>query len=193
MPSVEVEPGVRLNCCVDDFLWPWDEQIPVVLQHGAMRNADFWNPWIPLLGASHRIFRPETRGCGQSSIPPLDYVYTEDGLVTDTLRILDFFQLERVHWIGEGGGGRLGLLLAKHAPERLVSLVLCDTPAEINDATTRSNHMGQVDSAVALSKFGAAGWIRETLGKHLDMSRASPQLGDWYVEQVGRTDRKSVV
>ncbi len=59
MPSVEVEPDVRLNCYVDDFLWPWDEQIPVVLQHGAMRNAAFWNPWIPLLEPLIGSFAPK--------------------------------------------------------------------------------------------------------------------------------------
>src|SRR5487761_532519 len=187
VPLVEVEPDVHLNCRVDDFLWPWDEQIPVVLQHGFARNAAFWNPWIPLLGASHRIFRPEIRGCGQSSVPPLDYVYTERGLVADTLRILDFFHLDRVHWVGESAGGRLGILLAKHAPERLVSLVLCDTPSEINADTTRSNALGTSHTSEAVVKFGVAGWCRKTLHRRLDTSKASPQLADWFVEQVGLT------
>lgn len=187
MQEVEVEPGVRINCYVDDYLWPWDEQTPVVLQHGFARNALFWNPWIPMLSGTHRIFRPEIRGCGRSSVPPLDYVYSEGSLVGDVLKTLDFLHLDRVHWVGESAGGRLGLLLAKHAPERLVSLVLCDTPAEINADTTRSNAMGTSHTSEAVAKYGVAGWCRQTLHRRLDTSRASPQLAQWFVDQVGQT------
>jgi pimeloyl-ACP methyl ester carboxylesterase len=41
--------------------------------------------------------------------------------------------LKWVHWVGESSGGIIGLLLAASHPERIASLVLCNTPTRISD------------------------------------------------------------
>ena len=49
MPRVTLPEGVSVHCTVDDFLWPWDQQTPVLMMHGFARNALFWNRWVPAI------------------------------------------------------------------------------------------------------------------------------------------------
>jgi 3-oxoadipate enol-lactonase len=182
---IDVEPGVALHCYVSDYLWPWERSRPVILQHGFARNGLFWTQWIPLLCGAHRIFRPDVRGFGMSSVPREAYVYDEETLVSDIVAILDHFRLEKVHWVGESSGGRLGLLLAKYAPERLVSLVLCDVPAYVAPNTTRANSIDTKKTSAAILKHGTREWNRLTLGRRLDLNRAGPELVEWFIAQIG--------
>src|SRR5260221_10709455 len=184
MPDVEVEPGVTLYCDVTDYLWPWENSVPVVLQHGFARNGLFWMQWIPLLCGTHRIYRPDVRGFGRSRGAPEGFVYTEERLVADIVSILDYFELDKENWVGESSGGRLGLLLAKHAPERLASLVLCDTPASSSPSNQKVNAVDANTGPDAMRKYGISEWNRLTAGNRLDLNKASPELITWSNHQV---------
>ena len=76
MPRIALPEGVSIHCAVDDFLWPWDRSTPVLMMHGFARNATFWNRWVPAIGESHRVYRPDLLGCGLSDQPPKGYRYT---------------------------------------------------------------------------------------------------------------------
>src|SRR5260221_8817773 len=193
MPFLEVAPGVSLHCYVDDYLWPWVRPIPVVLEHGFSRHGLFWNPWVPALCCKRRIYRPDVRGFGKSTVMPDSYDYSADELVSDIVAILDHFNLERVHWVGESSGGTLGLGLAAAHPERVASLVLIDAPAHpyAEQSTWSENSIGESSPQAAIAKYGLAEWCRRTLGRRLDLDRASPQLQDWYCEQTGRNADRS--
>lgn len=43
MARIEVEPGLQLECEVDDFLWPWQPAEPVLMVNGYARTARFWD------------------------------------------------------------------------------------------------------------------------------------------------------
>ena len=191
MPNVEVEPGVSLHCYVTDFLWPWQRSVPVVLQHGFSRNGLFWTRWIPPLCSEHRTYRPDVRGFGKSSVPPEGYVYTEEGLVHDIVSILDHFALDKVHWVGESSGGRLGLLMAKHARERLASLVLLDTPAYSSASNQRVNAVDTEHGGAAMRRYGLSEWNRRTMGNRIDLSKASPELIEWSNSQVDQVSTQA--
>ena len=47
--------GLALHCAVDDYLWPWQDPIPVVMMHGFARNATFWNRWVPPISSCLRL------------------------------------------------------------------------------------------------------------------------------------------
>jgi pimeloyl-ACP methyl ester carboxylesterase len=49
--------------------------------------------------------------------------------VADVLAVLEALQLSKAHFLGYSMGGRIGLGLAKYAPERVESLVLGGTHA----------------------------------------------------------------
>ena len=66
MPRIALADGVSLHCAQDDYLWPWNSPEPVLMLHGFSRNARFWNRWVPPIAETHRIYRPDLLGCGES-------------------------------------------------------------------------------------------------------------------------------
>src|SRR5438270_5893680 len=78
--------------------------------------------------------------------------------------VLDALSLPRVHWVGESSGGIIGLLLAATRPERVASLVLCNTPTRIPDEIKGIYALGGESTAAAIRAHGVGEWCRQTLG-----------------------------
>ena len=187
MPRIALPEGVSVNCSVDDLIWPWDSAEPVLMMHGFARNAAFWNRWVPAIAEAHRVYRPDLLGCGLSDQPPNGYRYTPESIGAQILAVLDALALPRVHWVGESSGGIIGLLLAAAYPDRIASLVLCNTPTRIPDQIKRTYALDRETAADAMRAHGVGEWCRQTLGYRLDMEHASPELCDWVVREMDRT------
>lgn len=193
MPFVKVANDVSLHVYEDDFLYPWEQPIPVILEHGFARNGIFWKKWVPLLGGGRRVYRPDVRGFGKSSLMPEGYVWNVDDMLNDIVAILDHFKMKQVHWVGESSGGALGIGIAATHPERIKSLVLMDSPAHpYSDPTTmEDNSIGQGSPQAAIMRYGLEEWCRKTLWRRLDVDKASPELQNWYNMETGRNDARS--
>lgn len=187
MPAFRLAEGLSLHCAVDDFLWPWDRPTPVVMLHGFARNAGFWDRWVPTIAEQHRVYRPDLIGCGLSEQPAPGYRFTPDGIAGQLLELFDALGLERVHWVGESSGGLVGLLLAVAHPERIASLVLCNTPTRISDEIRHIYALDQTDVAAAIRAHGTGEWCRRTLGYRLDLDHASHELQEWCIAEMDRT------
>jgi 3-oxoadipate enol-lactonase len=190
MTSIRLADGLSLACAVDDYLWPWNEVTPVLMLHGFARNATFWNRWIPSIAESHRVYRPDLIGCGASERPPADYAHTPDAILGQILAVLDALSLPPVHWVGESSGGIVGLLLAAAHPERVASLVLCNTPARIPDEIKGTYALGQESTSAAIRALGTGEWCRRTLGYRLDLDQASTPLQEWCIAEMDKTPRE---
>jgi pimeloyl-ACP methyl ester carboxylesterase len=182
MPSISLDEGLSLHCAVDDYLWPWEAPTPVLMMHGFARNATFWNRWVPPVAESRRVYRPDLLGCGKSDVPAPGYAYTPEKIGAQILAVLDRHSLSRVHWVGESSGGIIGLLLAAAHPERIASLVLCNTPTRIPDEIR-----GRESTGAAIRAHGTGEWCRQTLGYRLDLEHASPELQEWCIAQMDKT------
>ena len=187
MPHIALPEGVSIHCTVDDYLWPWDESTPVLMMHGFARNASFWSRWIPAIADTHRAYRPDLLGCGVSDQPPHEYHYTPASIGAQIIAVLDALSLSRVHWVGESSGGLIGLLLAAAHPDRIASLVLCNTPSRIPDRIRRIYALDCADAGAAMLAHGTGGWCRQTLGYRLDLEHADAALQDWVVQEMDRT------
>lgn len=187
MPQIPVAEGVSIHCAVDDFLWPWETTTPVLMMHGFARNALFWNRWIPPVAETHRVYRPDLLGCGLSDQPPAGYRYTPQTIEAQIMAALDGLSLDRVHWVGESSGGIIGLLLAASHPERIASLVLCNTPTRIPDGIRRIYALDKATTSDAIRAYGVGEWCRRTLGYRLDVAHADNHLCDWVVREMDRT------
>jgi 3-oxoadipate enol-lactonase len=187
MPQIVLSGGVSVHCAVDDFLWPWSTSTPVLMMHGFARNASFWNPWVPVISGTHRIYRPELLGCGRSDQPPPGYRYTPETIGAQILAVLDAFALPQVHWVGESSGGLIGLLLAAAYPDRIASLVLCNTPSRIPDQIKRIYALDHATAAAAMRAHGVGEWCRRTLRYRLDTEHADAALQEWVVREMDRT------
>jgi 3-oxoadipate enol-lactonase len=97
----------------------------VMLSHSLATDLTMWDAQIDALTRRHRLLRYDTRGHGGSDAP--GGVYSLSQLAKDACGILDALGIERAHFIGLSMGGMIGQVLALEAPNRLLSLVLCDT------------------------------------------------------------------
>ena len=102
---------------------PW-----VTMSHALANNLTLWDEVAEALGENFRILRYDQRGHGQSGAPPGPYTFDE--LVDDVIALWDEVGIRRSHWIGLSIGGMIGYGLAIHHPQRLLSLVACDSQAD---------------------------------------------------------------
>ena len=106
------------------------EAAPVVmLSHSHFSDHRMWRPQIDALASRYRIVAYDTRGHGASDVP--EGPYSLDDLAGDALELMDALGLEEVNFVGLSLGGMIGMTLALKAPERVRSLLLCDTAAEM--------------------------------------------------------------
>jgi 3-oxoadipate enol-lactonase len=187
MPKIRLAEGFSLHCAVDDYLWPWEAPTPVLMMHGFARNASFWSRWVPMVADSRRIYRPDLLGCGRSDVPADGYGFTPEKIEAEILAVLDAFSLSRVHWVGESSGGIIGLQLAAAHPERVASLVLCNTPTRISDDVRRIYALDRESTAAAIRTYGVGEWCRRTVGFRLDLEHASEALRQWCIAEMDKT------
>lgn len=101
----------------------------VIVSHSLAAHLGMWEPQMAVLTRSFRVLRYDTRGHGGTQVP-VD-AYTLQQLADDALGLLDTLGIDRTHWLGLSLGGMVGQTLALRAPNRLRSLVLCDTTSRV--------------------------------------------------------------
>ncbi len=146
------------------------EDAPVVcLSHSLACSRVMWDPQTPVLEERYRVLRFDTRGHGVSDASPPPY--TLNGLADDVVALLNALDIERVHWVGLSMGGMIGQSLALRFPQRLRSLLLCDTLSVISDAA----------QPVWAERIETAG--RDGMGPLCE-----PTLGRWFTPAFIKSD-----
>jgi 3-oxoadipate enol-lactonase len=98
----------------------------VCFTHSLNSDGGMWvEQMVPLLAAGYRVLRLDMRGHGGSA--PVEGDYTMDALAADVKGALDVLEIRKVHYIGLSIGGMIGQGFALACPDRLLSLMLCDT------------------------------------------------------------------
>jgi len=106
--------GVQLN--VIDH----GEGDAVLLVHGFPDDHTVWRHQIPVLvAAGYRVIAPDTRGCGDSSIPSRVADYRIEILVADLVGILDALGIDKVRLVGHDWGAMQSWHLVLWHPERV--------------------------------------------------------------------------
>jgi pimeloyl-ACP methyl ester carboxylesterase len=102
---------------------------PVVLLHGF---PEFWYAWkdviAPLAAAGHRVIVPDQRGYGDSDKPRDVDAYRVDLLADDIAGLVRALGRERAFVVAHDWGGGVAWNLALRHPERVLELVVLDTP-----------------------------------------------------------------
>ncbi len=190
VPKVRVG-NIEIEYQVSDYTEPWRKGEPetILFHHGYCRNMDFWRGWVPALARDYRVLRFNSRGCGATTAPQPGAPYNAGLLIGDALGLMDKLGIERAHWIGESSGGIVGIATALAHPDRLRSLVLCNTPFKLPDAVVQTYNVGEPDHATAIEKLGVGGWSRMTLAYRLDLAKASQAIQDWYVREMDKVPK----
>ena len=103
------------------------EKPVLVLSNSLGTHLGMWDAQMPAFAERYRVLRYDSRGHGQSAVPPGPYRIEDLG--RDLLALLDALGLSRVHFCGLSKGGMVGMWLATNAPDRVERLVLCNTSA----------------------------------------------------------------
>lgn len=83
------------------------------------------SPLAQALKEDFRLIFADHRGQGRSEKPHDVASYALTTRVADATAILDMLGIDRAHYIGFSWGARLGFAIGEHAPDRVLSLVLC--------------------------------------------------------------------
>ena len=106
------------------------ESAPVVAFSNSLGSTlEMWDGVVPALAGSYRTLRYDTRGHGRSG--SADKAVTIDDLADDLVAVLDGLNIAKGHIAGLSLGGLTAQALATRRPERVASLVLIATAAQL--------------------------------------------------------------
>ena len=134
-------------------------EAPVLVMLNSLGTAaEMWDPQIPALAARYRVIRIEHRGHGGTR-PPAPGPYTIGELGGDVLEVLATLGVEHFSVCGLSLGGMVAMWLAANHPERVESLVVACSAAELGPAS------GWQERAAAVRKDGTRALGPTLLGR----------------------------
>jgi len=138
---------------------------PVVLfLHGFMGSGDDWNEVTEGLGDRFRCLTVDLPGHGGTRINGPDELYRMESTARALIDLLDSHTIDTCHLIGYSMGGRLGMYLGLHYPERFDRIILESASPGL---TTEAERAARRDHD-------------ETLARKLEQTPLDQFLGDWY-------------
>jgi len=131
-----------------------EEGIPLVFINALGTDLRIWDGVVPHLTDRHPVLRYDKRGHGLSDCPPAPYSIHD--FSTDLIGLLDQFEMTQAILVGISVGGMIAMDFATNWPERVYSMVLCDTAPVIgtadmwNDRINRLRDQGMHSMAEAI-------------------------------------------
>jgi 3-oxoadipate enol-lactonase/4-carboxymuconolactone decarboxylase len=101
----------------------------ILLMHSLGSGMQVWDAQAAALARELRVVRFDVRGHGLSELSAAPF--TLDDLAADALAVLDAFGIAAAHVGGVSLGGLIAQAIAARAPDRVRSLILCDTALAI--------------------------------------------------------------
>jgi 3-oxoadipate enol-lactonase len=141
------------------------EGIPLVFINALGTDLRIWDGVVQQLADRCPILRFDKRGHGLSDCPPTPYSIHD--FSTDLMAVLDQLEIPQANLVGISVGGMIALDFAASWPERVHSMVLCDTATVIgtadfwNDRIKRLRENGMQSMAEAILARWFAPTFRE--------------------------------
>ena len=133
---------------------PADQPV-VLMSNSLMSDHTMWDPTVPALLGHYRLLRYDTRGHGQTTVTPGPYSIAQ--LADDAVGLLDALGIASAHIMGLSMGGMIAQQIGARYPDRVQSLLLCDTASEMPPRS-----MWEERLAIA-RKDGVAGLVDSTI------------------------------
>lgn len=154
---------------------------PVLLLNSLGSTLAMWERQVPALSERFLVVRCDTRGHGESPVPPGTYVI--DDMVDDAVALLDNLGIQRAHVAGLSLGGMIAMRLAARDADRVDRLALLCTSAQLGPPETWA------ERAAAVRANGTAAVADAVVGRWLTESRrnAEPETTEYLREMVAST------
>jgi pimeloyl-ACP methyl ester carboxylesterase len=112
---------------------------PLILQHGFTDSLETWyeHGYVGTLKRDYRLILVDARGHGASDKPHDNSLYAMERRTADILSVLRDLDVGRAHYFGYSMGGWIGFGMARHASDRLTSLIVGGSDAA---SRTREPH-----------------------------------------------------
>ena len=122
-------PTTNVNDTTLHYRFDGPEDAPVILVSNSLAsNLGMWNHQLgTLLRLGFRVLRYDSRGHGQSGVPPGPY--SIEMLTEDAVGLLDALGIDRASFMGCSKGGMVGQMAGTKHGDRFDKLVLCSTSA----------------------------------------------------------------
>jgi 3-oxoadipate enol-lactonase len=117
---------------------------PVLMMSNSLGTSlEMWQPQLAAFENKFHLLRYDMRGHGNSGL--VDEACSISTFGHDVLALLDELQMDKVHFCGLSVGGVIGQWLGANAPERLRSLILCNTAAKIGTRESWNQRIADVE------------------------------------------------
>ena len=130
----------------------------MLLTHGAVANAAFWDLVAPAFRDEHHVIAVTARGRGKSDYAP-DGRYDTEDYVRDFREFTTRLGLDRLVYVGQSLGGRIGMPYAAAYPEQVERLILVDIGGEAPSASTGNPVTDRPEVFDSLEE--AESWLRQ--------------------------------
>lgn len=131
----------------------------VLLINSLGTTLDMWSAQADAWSRHLRVIRYDTRGHGQSGVPPGDY--TLDDLGNDAIRVLDAVGADSANICGISLGGLTAMWLGVRQPARVRSLVIANTAARVGTAQRWADRIAKVraEGMAAVAAMAMPTWF----------------------------------
>ncbi len=130
-----------------------DDGIPVLLLHGNVSSATWWEDILVSLPEGYRGIAPDQRGFGEAdSDAKVDATRGMGDFADDALALLDHLGYEKAHIVGNSLGGMVVWRLLVVAPERFLTATLANPGSPFGFGATRD-----ADGTPATPDFAGSG------------------------------------
>jgi len=181
MHTFTTSDGVRIAYYIDDFTDPWKPAPTLLMLHSAMGSAQRFYSMVPALARRYRVVRVDTRGHGNSQIPPENLPLNKERLMRDALELLDVLKVDQAHVLGNSAGGYASQQLAIHHPERVRSLML------FGSAPGFKGEQGKRWLKAAAER-GMRPVFAETINDRFPVGEVDPRMIEWFLDEICKND-----
>jgi 3-oxoadipate enol-lactonase len=163
----------------------------VIFVHGIGGNRTNWHDQLPVFSQHYHAVACDCRGYGDSD--DYDGALEFSSFADDVVRVHRHFGVKTAHIVGLSMGGRIALDLAVRFPDRVASLVLCDTHrgfAKFPEATKREFVRSRKEPLI---NGGQPKDIAVPVAKTLAGPTASPQTFQRLVDSLSSLHKESYI
>jgi len=168
----------------------------LVLTHGFAGPTGGWPPIIDAFKAHFDLLLYDVRAHGRTTVPDDPATVTVPQFATDLAGLLDALGIERAHVGGVSMGGMISAQFACDYPERLRSLLLCDTtagngagPSQAANDVERYIVKAFEQMAHIVEKYGLTGLVEREDAYRVEQDRYA-RLSEMSLEEQGAKNRR---